>query len=218
MKNKIIKKIKIAYWIFLVLSIFFFLYYPLYFSADARYARDNLEYMTGQMEEKGICGKVKTHGFNALKYPYPITISKLCNISDEWTIGYLKAVDLVRQHPERAGKINIDQYSPYDTLSKLYFNTNDDQIKAAYQLIEYDAAVTNPDIIVNKDLVQQWNDETKTILVNEQDAVKAMFTIVKQITIALCCLAVPGVFMITVWIYKKIMQFFRRESSRTSIK
>ena len=145
---------------------------PFYFSTDARYARDNLAYLSKEMETKGVASSVDTSGFNAFKYPYPIAISLICNMADSWTVGYLKTIE---NNAEITGFYDMSlQTNPYDTLSRLVYSTTDPDINTAYTLVKYDTAILNPESSITRNTIVQWNSETSDLLEKEQQAIKNM--------------------------------------------
>ncbi|MCD8083857.1 MAG: hypothetical protein LUE86_10205 [Clostridiales bacterium] len=124
--------------------------YFCYFSADARYARDNLEYMTERMDELGIHELVNVREIRALEWPMPITVYKTAELADAWTKGYLSGIG-EENLEKRDGKLN-----PYDTLARLILVGNNEDVQVIYENIQFDAGFCNPDTPVSNEVLNEW--------------------------------------------------------------
>ena len=130
-----------------IFSIFIFFNFS-YLSADARYARDNLEYLSDQMVSKGILSesdRINVRGIHALEYPVSRTVAEICDLSDQWTYGYMKALEKTNANGTKISKTMIDNSTPYNTLAKLTLEANDEDIQTMYDVVQMDAAMLNTD-------------------------------------------------------------------------
>lgn len=115
-----------------------------YLSPDARYARDNLEYLSSTASEMDLgISSCETHGLHSLLYPLPYTVSQICTLSDNWTNGYIQALKSIKADPDRYSSLLIETYSPYDTLSRLVLTANSTDVQAAYDEVQLCAGITS---------------------------------------------------------------------------
>ncbi len=116
--------------------------YQQYGSVDARYARDNLEFLSSQLSEAYPSLPLeRTHGLYAIRYPEAIAIKHLRTLSNLWVDSYLSAL----LEFDNVTKLDQLKPSPNDILSRLVLQANDERIQAVYYEIQLNAALTNPD-------------------------------------------------------------------------
>lgn len=118
--------------------------YQQYFSADARYARDNLEFLTQQIH--GYFETIPaqhTHGISAIKYPEAIAVKQIRQYSNLWSDSYISAI-LEAEHTEVIEEL---PGNPFDTLSRMVLTANDTYIQDIYTEVQLNAALTNPDTL-----------------------------------------------------------------------
>lgn len=154
-KHRRIQNLNIGLWIsciFSTIGIALFLWID-YFCPDARYVRDNLNYVTQQIEEAGISAPPSP----SLLAPLPLNMSHLLSVTESWTSGYLQ----VASNYENLNSFLIVQ-NPYDTFSRLFLYGNMEDVQALYQNIAYCSAICSPEITLNKNILAQWSQDSST--------------------------------------------------------
>ena len=105
-----------------------------YFSADALYARDNINFIRQQWEipeEKNI-----------------LPASRNVNLAQINAYATVKTVIYIQQYIENVNDtevINTLPEEPYNTLSRLWLLANDESIQTIYDSLQFCAAITNPE-------------------------------------------------------------------------
>lgn len=163
---KKIMKIIAAIYLAISFAVLFVFIYNWYFTAESRYVRDNLQYVSEQMEKHGIGKAVKTGGIHTFRYPTPAALLELYDDTSEWVDGTAKFIDKNR---ELTGKFELrfQEVSPYETLSRLEYNKAvDPNITTVYEAIKLDAAAMNPETIETE------YDKWKENMVNEHFEVR----------------------------------------------
>ena len=124
--------------VFTLLGVIFtvLLLYQQYFSVDARYMRDNLEFLSEKMSELKVISAeaYKTHGINAVKYPLFYSAYLFNADTRAWTDSYIGSVKKVLED----GYENKDsEYNPYDTYARLVLQANTDEVQAVYNTFSF---------------------------------------------------------------------------------
>ena len=145
-----------------LLTAFVFLQYR---TADARYLRDDLEYLSERMEEQGIAEKIKTHGIHAINHPIGKTAYELYVLENAWVTGYLSGVLESQYSDAQIPELNVtfsgtydreNLSSPYDALSRLALDTYDYDIADIYGLILLDIGQLSPETEWTDTEVNLW--------------------------------------------------------------
>lgn len=136
----------------MILGIIVFLWIE-YLCPDARYVRDNLNYVLQRMEEAGVVHPP----FPSLWTPLPVNMNHLLSVTESWTSGYLQAA----AEYEDLNAILLAQ-NPYDTLSRLFLYGNMSDVQALYNNIAYCSAICSPDMLLTSDILTQWSQNKTT--------------------------------------------------------
>lgn len=141
-----------------------------YFCADARYAKDNFNYLTEQMVKAGII-KEQPKTVSRL-YPSVFALSGINRYSAEWTEAYLGGFDKANVVPDP----DEDPKNPYDTLSKLVVSAYDNRAQKIYDFVVVQEAYLNPDAEIDRteSAYSQWNE---TYNGAEAESISALYSI-----------------------------------------
>ena len=131
---------------------FYIVTVPWYFGNDDRYAVDNLQFVADKAKEAGIDFKIDTKGIKRLKYPTPIALLELVDVTTNWTNAYLAAVELNRYNRKDVDYSNYDsKTNPYNALSLLS------------ELIKYHTAITDPNTKLDSMILDRYIQDTKVL-------------------------------------------------------
>ncbi len=133
-----------------------------YTSVDARYLRDNYQYMTERYAELGIGEPVNTHGIHALRWPLPASLAGLYQMENEWTKMY---IDL---------GMPDNNVNPWDTVSRLQLSANSPYVQAVYDSITWDLAFFQDNNLQKKEMQQAWVSDRNNYQENAQLALKSL--------------------------------------------
>ena len=135
-----------------------------YFTVDDRCAVDNLQFVADQAREAGIKTDIDTKGINRLKYPTPIALLKLSDLTSNWTTGYLSGMELVTIQGEKRDYKNYDvAINPYNTMSRLNFIYSNEIDQKPYDIIKYHIAITDPDTELSYELLSAYTTQVQTM-------------------------------------------------------
>ncbi len=142
-----------------------------YGSNDARYVKDNFEYLTQRMDAIDL---IDQQSVKAYPYAgYPMVLQKLAEFESSWTDSYLASVQGIK---EETGKLILTgDTNPYDTLARLKLTANVKKIQTVYTSIQFDAAILNPDD--GMAVLDEWLDEREQY---RSDAYEALDSLLKQ--------------------------------------
>lgn len=128
---------KIVSWIGIIYAccILMLLVYQQYFSADARYASDNLSYVISRTTTSSATKIQK----NIKLQPMVVKLSILDQIAEYQTAQYLHEFNTVSKNQSWA----LPE-EPYDIFARLWLQANDADVQTIYNGIQFMAAVTNP--------------------------------------------------------------------------
>lgn len=131
-------------WILLAagLLIGYLIIWQQYLSADAKYAKDNYEYTISRIKEEY---DINTKRSISVKYlPGDIVVGYLYGDLKKLSEIYLALSldDSSTQIPE-SSYTPLDVFDPYDILSRLILQANDDDINTVYESLRFYAAVIN---------------------------------------------------------------------------
>ena len=136
---------------------------PWYLSNDAITARRCLQEITIEAKKIGIDTGIDMSGKNILKYPLPIVMMDIIDISTNWTNAYLGSIERDSIIANKEFEIIDNDKNPHNTLQKVAAYTNLqvlDVDKEAYELVAYHSAVTdpNPEQPINKEVLSAYID------------------------------------------------------------
>lgn len=114
-----------------------------YLCPDARYVKDNLEYVRTRMVEAGVdCPADAPQPLDGLG----VNLYRLHYLTESWTTGYLHAA--ASSGNEEVNKEHL-QANPYDTLSRLVLDANSSDVETVYQDIQFCAAACEDSFRLN---------------------------------------------------------------------
>ena len=193
--------------VFLYIFSFFVFIWPWYMSIDARYLRDNYQYISERYATAFESGKaVNTHGIHMIMYPEPIALACLYMAEQDWTTTYLSYYTQEKQYIE----------NPQDAFSRLQLQANSPYIQTVYDSIMWDLIVLQDgdnikdiigqEAVENESIAHAWLSERPVYQKGAQNAIKNMldefmicwvvFLIMTPFTIAavLYLISISGIF------------------------
>lgn len=143
---------------------FYIVTVPWYFGNDDRYAVDNLQFVADKAKEAGIDFKIDTKGIKRLKYPTPIALLELVDVTTNWTNAYLAAVELNRYNRKDVDYSNYEsKTNPYNALSLLSYGAETEIVRLPYELIKYHTAITDPNTKLDSMILDRYIQDTKVL-------------------------------------------------------
>lgn len=165
------KKWLFAAYMVLYMYILYVFCMPWYCSVEARYARDNLAYLSGRLSDIGVMnGKINTNGDDYFHWPYDKSLKKIYELSTEWGDAFIGHVAL-------KGGTDREDLNPYDTLSRLKYDSAIPEVQSVYKAVMMRAAITNPEKDYSQSLVASWLHERKEF---DNEAEDSFHTMEKQ--------------------------------------
>ena len=156
--------IKIIFSILLMAYGLYMIAVPWYLGNDDKYAVDNLQFVADKAKEAGIDFKINTKGINRLKYPTPVALLELVDVTSNWTNAYMAANELVRIKEKSADYKNHDsKTNPYNTLSLINYGAEIEIVSLPYELIKYHTAITDPNAELSADILKQYVQITNNL-------------------------------------------------------
>lgn len=129
---------------------------------DARYAKDNYNYLQSRRAEIGL-KTAKSHIWE----PLAIDLYRLHYYTENWTLAYLQTVSGIEKGSVDLGNLKSN---PYDTLSRLILTGYSDDVQDVYTDIAYCAAACNEDFPINEDTLSLWVQEREVYRINAINA------------------------------------------------
>ncbi len=163
-------------WLILAyLSIYMYVVYvfwmPWYCSVEARYARDNLAYISGRLADTGVVNeRIETGGNDFFHWSYDRSLKKIFELSSQWGDAFIEYAAI----KDGTGRMDLN---PYDTLSRLKYDSLTPEVQAVYKAVMMRAAITNPDKEYTLDLLSLWMNERKSF---DEEATEAFNKMEKQ--------------------------------------
>ncbi len=171
MNRKRLGKTLIIVYAAFYLYVLFVFWSPWYTSVEARYARDNLNYLTTKLSEKGVLAEpIKTDGNDFFHWPYDRSVKKLYILSSEWCSAYI-------QHLDDKGVLKDSDYNPYDALSRLKYDSLIPEVNTVYECIMMETAMTNSEMDYTGGILNAWEHKQEEV---HQKAEKAIATMEEQ--------------------------------------
>ncbi len=207
-KNKNIKFLPIVRVFGSIATVLYALYIiicPWYLTTDARYTVANLQYTADRLEEIGVKTSVDTHGINRLKYPAPIALAKLVDLTTNWTYGYLGAIEVYEQSNDSVNSSRLAglKANPYDTLSRLENNMVSKINQEGYEIIAYHEGITNPDTTYSSELLGEYNKKVKSLSASFTEDCKKYYQVYQDnVTVGFFILLVTVLFNTIITIFK----------------
>lgn len=125
------------------LAILVLLVYQQYLSTDARYARDNLEYLTTRMSKiTESVEEIDMDGYQIMLWPQIRTLQYLRDYANTWTDSTIGAYQDAVAAGTLDEDVSLETIGPYDTLARLMLEANDDYIQIIYDELQLDATLT----------------------------------------------------------------------------
>ena len=125
------------------LAILVLLVYQQYLSTDARYARDNLEYLTTRMSKiTESVEEIDMDGYQIMLWPQMRTLQYLRDYANTWTDSTIGAYQDAVAAGTLDEDVSLETIGPYDTLARLMLEANDDYIQIIYDELQLDATLT----------------------------------------------------------------------------
>ncbi len=173
---------------------------PWYLSNDAITARKCLQEITVEAKKIGVDTGIDMSGINIIKYPLPIAIMDIADISTSWTNAYLGSIERDSIVTNKEFKLTASDINPHNALQKVAAYTNLqalDEDKEVYELVAYHTAITDPDPEqpVTKEMLSAYVNtvtERKKLIIEHFKPF--MRTCVERISLGI------GVIMITIYI------------------
>ena len=163
-KMKKLRVIRYILSIMLIVYGFYIVTVPWYFGNDDRYAVDNLQFVADKAKEAGIDFKIDTKGIKRLKYPTPIALLELVDVTTNWTNAYLAAVELNRCNRKDVDYSNYDsKTNPYNALSLLSYGAETEIVRLPYELIKYHTAITDPNTKLDSMILDRYIQDTEVL-------------------------------------------------------
>lgn len=117
------------------------LFYLQYCTVDAKYARDNLNYLTEQLENQGIGKKTE---FSLFSQPCYKNIQDIYQLSWNWNTKYM-----MLENKELAD-------NPSDTIGRLILQANDDNVQEIYTEVQYITAINGINTELSEHIMYLW--------------------------------------------------------------
>ena len=171
------------------LSLFFWIEY---FSPDARYAKDNLHYISCNFPNNNALTQ-STPIIETIT-PLPINLSHINSKVEIWTYSYLSIAS-----NSNINNLNEKDFSanPYNTFSRLILTGNMEDVQAVYNNIIYCMAYCSPQFPITDASLSEWASNTKTYVMAQNACAEQVYLFIFLLIWNVCS------FLILIFLAKK---------------